>query len=546
MAKRKLDIDFPDNSQLLGDPSTYYFNSWKDYLVFGDYINADLQVAQNKETLSEVRSKMTNPSWVRERAEWYGTDSVEDLLVTPTQFIEPEVIQLAADISKDIATSIQFGDNFKKPVLVADSLPIGVFSFSLASKGMEYVIEYYCPKFNQLADPSAIRDKLVNPDGFIKFEDGELYQDKREYFILREGGKVECTPRVSYQKEYFVPKLDGMVVDGKFITQRVNKGLIEFVYTDEDGKEFVADFRRAVQEGKSIPNVKTRTKKIYLRREAKVKKERVKLLVGIGGVASWSSYDLAYRPLPAIILASFLEMSNIDVGIDYAMLQKESDRMDRAMCVGVKAKEYGDKIDYNQILIHTSDSREFRAQGFMSIIANYDSIGVGIGMGLGQTMSLGDITEGRGLAYEKFEQFKRNYMENYARDGEIRSELILASQMPGTPARGDEQERKTEYISRAVGEVYRTLAVTDMLLNENPRSTLETFVRVVRENRNGYLKDDLKRNMLSKQWIENGVLNAIKVMNNVPSKTSEERRAAERRSRILLKATDVLNEIEIA
>lgn len=282
------------------DSLSEYKRYYRDYQVSGLYKGI---LKQDTEDAVDYR-KSDNERMMK----WYGSTDV-DLIKSGDikTFIDPELPLEASKISKLISSNTNFGDSFKKDRMITDSMPIGVFSFALATKGLYKGFDFYSDKLESVVDKNKVRK---SGEKFIYENDGEPHEVR--------------------------------------LVDEVDPETGEKVY-------------------------KSKIKKVYQRRAKKGNSRKVSIFIPVGGSNIQTPESLAYRCLPPLIVASILEQAGIKVGI-YS--SNAYNNKSGSTFVTAKLKDYGDKTNYNKILIATSDSRYFRYNTFGDILKTYDSSGV--------------------------------------------------------------------------------------------------------------------------------------------------------------------------
>lgn len=199
----------------------------------------------------------------------------------------------------------------------------------------------------------------------IKF--GDSFKKKRIKAIDRPQGAFSfslATKGLYKDFEFYIDELK-LVVESN--VEKDSNG--NYIYHHTDGEYYEAELRdkRNPLTGKAV--YKTRTKKVYLKRQNKSNTKKVSIFIPVGGNADQTPDSLMYRCLPSLILSEILEKSGVKVGLYFA----------RASAWGkvktfftTKIKDYGDKVNYNKILIYTSDPRYFRFETFKTTTLFYD------------------------------------------------------------------------------------------------------------------------------------------------------------------------------
>jgi len=240
---------------------------------------------------------------------WFGTTNIESVKAHEySTFIDPNLPKKAKDLSKLISSSSSFGDSFKKSRIITDDMPIGVFNFALASKGMHKGFDFYSDELKSVVPKEDVR----------KSGDKYIYESSNSHEVR------------------LVDEVDPVTGETVYITNN---------------------------------------RKVYQRRSNKSNTKKISIFIPVGGNGEQTAKSLAYRCLPALIVSSILEQSGIKVGLYMARSFRWQEKIKYSF-VTAKLKDYGDKANYNKILMYTSDPRFFRYEMFKNTTKIADSSGL--------------------------------------------------------------------------------------------------------------------------------------------------------------------------
>lgn len=228
------------------------FGNWQGYPIVGWSFDDQDKLIEALEETSGTNGRRLYDDTIREYKRDYYDNSFSKLLF-------------------NFGLKFQLGGSKDKSRIITTDKPQGIFDFSLASKGLYRVPEYYSEKLAE-----------EKPDRFIEYG-----------------------------------TLSG-VVPPNFVQQRMILGIRQFYFKDEDGKEYVC---QQYQKGTIAikDNIKgaklqfaTNTKKVYLkfkRQGGKVNYVEIYSLFYFTSVSGNDGYAL--RHLPAIIVCQYFESIGI-------------------------------------------------------------------------------------------------------------------------------------------------------------------------------------------------------------------------------------------
>ena len=341
---------------------------------------------------------------------------------TDRKFLDDAKLNDFISTSKSLFEEISLGGSFDKDRMIATDLPIGVFSFDLASQGLYRPMEYFSPDLNRIIDPNLVISTRVG--------------DTDEYvFTYEEDGQV-------------------------YILVQQQEGT-------NDGK----------------PIFRTRTKKVNLIRggrksineDSDQDAKYVDLFVPIGGLSYATTDQLIYRALPAILVAYNMQIAGIKCSINGVYQGSSSyDRLrdnSNSFYITYGVKTYEENLDFNQICLELGDPRIFRGRDFSYISATFNKLfQKDIGSGLGSALSTISLEE-------QFLRYK-NWLVAEAKKGEKKlfnrnKNLMIQVGRTYSDSVNDVDKLKKD----AIEEFYRTMDAIDVEFNGVKEATRRIFER---------------------------------------------------------------------
>lgn len=302
-----------------------YFDDMRECSLWARKIEAML-MAQNAQWASRPYLDGTQ---VPEQ-DFQGSNDLA-LLNNPTtinQFLFQPELTFALEQGQDIALNTNFGASTKTKGLKMTSMPIGVFNFGSASKGLYRKQEFFSPEMNMVVDSRFVQGSgsdrfMIDPNG------------RRFDLDVRQTGTTEM-----------------LKVNPTATMLQTKSGV---VYTDP------------IQYGKVRLQFATTFKKVYLKKNTMKNvtgggQERyVDIYVFGGANGGIDPINLLYGALPAIIFAEVLSKQDFKIRI----LKQDVWRSNGNVGMySYTIKDYGEPMDYNRITISCADSRIFRWEDF--------------------------------------------------------------------------------------------------------------------------------------------------------------------------------------
>ena len=379
--------------------------------------------------------------WKRPDRDFVGSNDLDELNNKLKAFQSPKLLDNAIAQIQNLFSLINLGGAFDKDRMVATDMPIGVFDFSLASKGLYKAQEYFCPELGRLINPDYILKIGFDPDVFI-------FTEKKEG----------------------VPKSYNLIQQQQGTNEiRLMKNHIEELVNSGETREMATELSK-IQFPKAKLIFKTTTKKVNLVRRSKTLKNNtvgnekyVDLFLRIGGNANETARSLLYRTMPSLLVAYFLNKAGIKtriLGLDatgnYGKDDASKRDFERYMNSYV-IKEYDDPFDFNEIAILSADSRTFRWRIFKSIACQFaDKFKMDIGGGLGSSIN--------GEQYlQMFERYKTFYIEEQKTKTGIKN--LNSRLMFTTELSVDKDDTDDEIMVQVENEFFRLIDAIDIEFN---------------------------------------------------------------------------------
>lgn len=410
-----------------------FYKSFEDYVSWSE---------KKYETLPQnyaIRSYANG--WTRPDKDFVGSDDLDVLNNKLKSFIQPTILDNAIAQIQNLFSLINLGGAFDKDRMVATDMPIGVFDFSLASKGLYKAQEYFCPELGKLINPDFILKIGVDPDVFI-------YTDKKDG----------------------IPKSYNLIQqqEGTNEIRLMNNHIEELVKSGET-REMAIELAK-VQFPKAKLIFKTTTKKVNLVRRSKTLKNNavgnekyVDLFLRIGGSWYETPRSLLYRTMPSLLVAYFLNKAGIKtriLGLDATGngASEDTNRRDFERYMNSYViKEYDDPFDFNEISILSADSRTFRWRIFKALACQFaENFNMDIGSGLGNPIN--------GQQYiDMFERYKTFYIEEQKTKTGIKN--LNSRLMFTTELKVDKDDTDEEIMEDVEAEFFRLIDAIDIEFN---------------------------------------------------------------------------------
>jgi len=379
-------------------------------------------------------------------------------------YIEKADLDKAIESFDAILGEIEMGGEVKKSKLKITDDKRGIFDFSLASKGLFRVVEFYSEE---------LKNEL--PDEFPKFPQGIADPNLVKKNAL--GQFVYVSP--TNNKSYFLKRRQ------KGTTEILNLKPDALLKTTENGIEHTV---LNSYEGVKL-EYKSSIKKTYLMFEKKGGKARyVDLYVVIGGLEKLEPIGMLNRTLPVLLASKILEENGIKTRIfGTRMYQRYDDYKDKPLKGYVtytyKLKDYSQDIDFNWLAVNVADPRFFRWNlwkytSAMLQLQGLNDIGAGITVYGGNELN------------EVFGRYKNWYFAEMEAGREPENPLDKRLMITGgfTPANQIQEDKIKQ-------EFFRIIDVVDFQFNKPEKAVQKIYNRFEKEYPQ-YNKDQIK-NMTS-------------------------------------------------
>jgi hypothetical protein len=487
------------------------FSYRQNYIKFGldpyEFIREGIDLALKNnlgiyvsETNAINSGEPNTPKARRKPYNWGGYNSSSNLSVTEQfdvnmlgSFIDQDLINEFEGVFSEINAKLDLGKDSKPARIKFTDKPIGVFSFSQASKG------------------------LIRPVEFYSFHEKKLIKAENVFF------------KKEYEKDFFYYLLG----DEEYEVQRRQEGTTKMVEScpfleikyDENSKLFLPydDNGKIVNECKGNRLRFTSTnKKVYAFREKKGGgvAPYVDLYIPIGGNSNFDPEQMLIRAIPSIILGRLLEKSGVRVRIFAVYNQRQNGTQDN-ITLAFKVKDYGETTDVNKLAVFSADPRFFRYHLFNGSIGHNFSL-----------MNSNTVRPDNSQAYYK--DFKevvlpsiRNVVDYKIKVGEFPSQVVDKRLMiyGGVESSPNEEISDKNIEERIIDGFYSNMDYIQLNLSKTPRVIMQEIIKRLRsKNKSDYeirnYLQDILTNVYSttseiqsvtpnvlKQQLEDGILN---------------------------------------
>lgn len=450
----------------------------KNYIEFGfdpfKFIEDGLKIVTDNSLRSEAtQSRVERESDVEGKDyNWYGYksgsgksfDEQFDINSGLGSFLDQDLLTKVEDVYSNINAKLDLGGDAKQQRIKFTDRPLGIFSFSQASKGLIRPVEYFSKEENKVISPNDV------------FE-GEI-KDLKYFYYIKDGKEVlverrqEGTTQIKENCESVILKLD-------------EQSNLVLPY-DLDGK-IVNECKGAKLRYASL------NKKVYAYREKKGGgiAPYVDLYVSTGGIGSLNPEQMIIRSLPNILLSRILEKAGVRVRI-FAYWSNRDYNKERDFNTMFMLKNYGETININKIAVFTSDTRFYRYWLANSTIGWYYKMCGDDKSGFSTTGTLDPSTFMREILPKV-----RNYVSYKIKNGEFPSQVVdkrlmlFANMDVGSYDKISSPEIEKEIIKK----FYSILDYIQITLSKTPTNVIKDIIK--REKDNGKQLGDIKRYLRS-------------------------------------------------
>lgn len=450
----------------------------KNYIQFGfdpfQFIEDGLKIVADNNLRSEAtESSVMSGSSIRGKDyNWYGYKNASgksfkeqfDINSGLGSFLDQDLLTRVEDVYSNINAKLDLGGDAKQQRIKFTDRPLGIFSFSQASKGLIRPVEYY----------SKQEEKVISPDNVFQ---GEI-KDLKYFYYIKDGKEVlverrqEGTTKIKENCPSVILKLDEQ-----------SNLILPF---DDEGK-IVNECKGAKLRYASL------NKKVYAYREKKGGgiAPYVDLYISTGGIYDMNPEEMIIRSLPNMLLSRILEKAGVRVRI-FAYWSNRDGRKDRVFNTMFMIKNYGETIDINKIAVFTSDTRFYRYWLSNSTIGWYYKMCGDDESGFSTTGTLSPSTFMREILPKI-----RNYVSYKIKVGEFPSQVVDKKLMlfANMDASGGDKITSPDIERQIIEKFYSILDYIQITLSKTPRNVIKDIIK--RKKDSGESEYDIKRYLRS-------------------------------------------------
>lgn len=389
-------------------------------------------------------------------------------------FLDSDLLSKVNDMYSNISAKLDLGGDIKPSRIKFTDRPLGVFTFSQASKGLIRPVEYYSQEDDSVIDPNLVFKGNVNELEYFYY-----LKDSKEILVQR---RQEGTTNIVKNSPYLKVKIDE--VSGLFLPY------------DEDGKIVIKSNGYALR-------FTSTNKKVYAYRTKSGGgiSPYVDLYIASGQNFQYNPEQMLIQAMPNILLARILEKSGVKVRIfGYFNQDISGTVIDKFFMI----KNYGEPVDLNKICVFLADTRFFRFYLWNACTGwNYDIM---------KKKGYGG-SDGRMMATETFNReimpFVRNYVSYKIATGEfptqvVNKKLMLFGGLDVSSGQSFETNATQEQIT---DRFYSLIDYVQIQLSKNPRVVLQEIIK--REKARNKSDRDIKR------YIRNSITDVLTPTNGV-------------------------------
>jgi len=400
---------------------------------------------------------------INEFNEW---SSYENL----SRFQDQQLLDDALGIKRQVEADIDLGGDFEQSRLKFSSIPRGVFSFGLASKGLYRLTEYFDEERKIVVNDKLVRTKLENGRKIFYYNtpQGEREVRKQQKGSFEVSKSCQVPIKYSETAKMFVPiKGDKIVTSCDTYNDKREKIKLEFA---------------------------TSIKKVYMYRDklGGGLSDYVDLYIPVSFNGNNSSANMISQNLPVLIVADILESSGIKTrvnGIDFTRVRGNS-----GYVMAYAVKEYGETFDLNKITALTSEQRFIRTQAYLQSIArmaerkNYTQRQY-------ERTGLGSAIEPNSSYFRPVWNTYRNWIFNKKGSFDTNTKILDPNLMIiGGASLFNINTQRQEVEENAKNEVYDILDYIGMMVSKNKRGFVNRIIDRRLEQGNS-TKEEIKRDL---------------------------------------------------
>lgn len=407
--------------------SNYYFGFFKNLDEFNNQgLQAVNSIKANNSNYFNEFNRISDSQFVRSRDKAF-LDEGKFL-----EYVDKPELDNTISAFDDMFANIDMGGAFNKSRLITSENKKGVFDFSLASRGLYALQEFFS---QELADKFPFEFPVELP-GIVPPINVDKNQMGDYWYTSFSGEKFQCVKQ--------------------------DKGT------------------RAIE--MKIPGAKiqygTTTKKAYVMFEKKGGKAKmVDLYVGVGGLGTMEASGMMARAMPLFLAARYFEMAGIRTRINAARMYTSGSGL---INYSWTIKDYGDDIDFNFMAINTSDPRFFRWNLWKYVKALLKTEHNIQNNGYGSTIYGGNQMLECGNRYKNwyFEQMQKGILPDLGID---RNLMIFGGiENPAdTYNINSSQKRDIETTQKIIEEFFRILDIVDFQFNKSEKAADRIYKRMV-------------------------------------------------------------------
>lgn len=431
----------------------------------GIYMSENRVVSPNSQpNTSKARSKPYN---------WAGYNPSSNLSVSQQldvnmlgSFLDQDLINEFEDVFSEINAKLDLGKDSKPARIKFTDKPIGVFSFSQASKGLIRPVEFYSFKESKLIKPENVFSRKENDNEYFYY----IFEEE-EYEVQR---RQEGTTKIIENCPFLMIKYD-------FTTK------LYLPYDEED---------KIVNECKGYRLRFTSTnKKVYAFREKKGGgvAPYVDLYIPVGGNWKFDPEQMLIRAVPSIVLGRILEKSGVRVRIFAVYSQEQVSGGNKYINLIFKVKDYGETTDVNKLAVFSADPRFFRYHLFNAQIGHNFSL-------TGQNDMLPSTS---GANYTSFSNLImptiRNVVDYKIKIGEFPSQVVNKKLMlyGGVDSNTGDELSNQSIEERIIDSFYSNMDYIQLNLSKTPRVIMQEVIkRLKSKNKSDYEIKNYLRNLI--------------------------------------------------
>jgi hypothetical protein len=441
-------------------------------------------------TESRVVNSSTLPNTEKARRKpynWSGYNPNSNLSVTQQldinmlgSFIDQDLINEFEDVFSEINAKLDLGKDSKPARIKFTDKPIGVFSFSQASKGLIRPVEYFSLKEQKVIKADYVFSrKEYGSDFFYYFIEGDEYEVQRRQEGTTAISNVCPSVKIKYDEttKLFLPFDE----ENKIVNKCKDKRL-RFTSTN---------------------------KKVYAFREKKGGgvAPYVDLYIPIGGNWTFDPEQMLIRAIPSIMLGRILERSGVRVRIFAVYSQEQVRGGSKTVNLIFKVKDYGETTDVNRLAVFSADPRFFRYHLFNAQIGHNFSLTGFDDMNPSQS----------GANYGEFSNLImpaiRNVVDYKIKVGEFPSQIVDKRLMiyGGVDSNTKEEISNASIEQRIVEGFYSNMDYIQLNLTKTPRVIMQEIIK--------RLKSKNKTDYQIKSYLQNLITNVYSTTSEIQSVT---------------------------